>query len=116
MHNFNVNSNRFLGIEKKEVSSEKPDINNFLVKTSHDRTIINHHETPKDTPPKNDPQAFMISVEKDANRRAEERKKRESVAQEFRKWVGARAAFIKFVTLFLVHNPPPLSIVPLYVW
>lgn len=69
----------------KEASLEKADIDNFLVKTSHDRTVINQRESPKDTPLTNDPQAFMISIEKDANRRAAERKKRESVAQELRK-------------------------------
>lgn len=77
--------NRFLGVDQKEPSLEKVDIDNFLVKTNYDRTVINKSEPPTQNPPTQDAQAFMASVEKDANRRAAERKQRESVAQDLRK-------------------------------
>lgn len=75
-------ANRFLGVNQKEPSLEKVDIDNFLVKTNYDRTVINKSEPPTQN---QDAQAFMASVEKDANRRATERKQRESLAQELRK-------------------------------
>lgn len=78
-------ANRFLGVNQKEPSLEKVDIDNFLVKTNYDRTVINKSEPTTQTPPTQDAQAFMASVEKDANRRATERKQRESLAQELRK-------------------------------
>jgi hypothetical protein len=61
------------------------DIDNFLIKTNHDRTVINTSEPPSPEPMAQDKMAFMASIEKDANRRAAERKQRESVAQELRK-------------------------------
>jgi hypothetical protein len=78
-------ANKYLGIDKKESSLEKVDIDNFLVKTNYDRTVINKSEPPPSEPLAQDPTAFMASMEKDANRRAAERKQRESVAQELRK-------------------------------
>lgn len=80
-------ANKFLGIDKKESSFEKVDIDNFLVKTNYDRTVINKSEPPPSEPATatQDPNVFMASLEKDANRRAAERKQRESVAQELRK-------------------------------
>lgn len=78
--------NRFLGADKKEASIEKVDIDNFLVKTNYDRTVINKSEpAPTEAAPHTDTKAFMASMEKDANRRAAERKQREAVAQELRK-------------------------------
>lgn len=59
---------------------------NFLVKTNYDRTVINTAESPvAETPAIQDKNAFMVSMEKDANRRNAERKQRETVAQELRK-------------------------------
>jgi len=71
-------------VEKKE----DVDIDSFLVKTNHDRTVINKRASqspPTEDPAVMDQMAFMASVEKDATRRATERKQRESVAQELRK-------------------------------
>ena len=76
---------KFLSIDKKGSSEDKVDIDNFLVKTNYDRTVINISE-PSD-PATIDTRNFMASIEIDANRRAAERKQRESVAQELRKWV-----------------------------
>lgn len=79
-------ANKYLGIDKKESSLEKVDIDNFLVKTNYDRTVINKSEPPSEPAAvAQDASAFMASIEKDANRRAAERKQRESVAQELRK-------------------------------
>jgi hypothetical protein len=81
-----LENSRFLGVDRKpSLSLENVDIDNFLVKVNYDRTVINK----KDTPPEGsqDKFAFMAEVEKDANRRATERKQRESVAQELRKLV-----------------------------
>ena len=78
-------ANKFLGIDKKDSSEEKVDIDNFLVKTNYDRTLINKSEPSPSEPATQDTRAFMASIEKDANRRASERKQRESVAQELRK-------------------------------
>lgn len=78
-------ANKFLGVDETQTSLEKVDIENFLVKTNYDRTFINKSEPPPSEPAVQDTNAFMASVEKDANRRAAERKQRESVAQELRK-------------------------------
>jgi hypothetical protein len=71
-----------------DASIENVDIDNFLVKTNYDRTVINKKEspiTPEAGPVSQDAKAFMAAMEKDANRRAADRKQRESVAQELRK-------------------------------
>jgi hypothetical protein len=78
-------ANKFLGIEKRESSEDKVDIDNFLVKTNYDRTVVNKSEPQPESPVAQDTRDFMASIEKDANRRAAERKQRESVAQELRK-------------------------------
>lgn len=84
-------ANSFLGVSEKpkgESSDENVDIDNFLVKTNYDKTVINKKESPKtpeEGPVSQDARAFMAAVEKDANRRAAERKQRETVAQELRK-------------------------------
>ena len=77
---------RLLGINKKE-TLENVDIDNFLVKVSCDRTVINTIEPPPAEGASQDKFEFMNSIEKDANRRASERKQRESIAQELRKFV-----------------------------
>lgn len=77
--------NRLLRIDQKETSVEKADFDSFLVKTNFDRTVINKNEPSPTSPVTQDAQAFMAVVEKDANKRATERKQRESVAQNFRK-------------------------------
>lgn len=58
------------------------------MKTSFDRTVINKNDPPPAEPAAQQQEAkdFMAFVEKDANRRATERKQREAVAQELRKW------------------------------
>lgn len=88
-------ANSFLHVDEKagggesETSIENVDIDNFLVKTNYDRTVINKKESPNTpepaSPATQDAQSFMAAFEKDANRRASERKQRESVAQELRK-------------------------------
>lgn len=80
-------ANTFLGVkEDKEAGIDNVDIDNFLVKTNYDKTIINKKESPPaEGAQTQDAQAFMAAVEKDANRRATDRKQRESVAQELRK-------------------------------
>ena len=73
---------------KDESLIENVDVDNFLVKTNYDKTFINKNESAKasgDCGASQEAQAFMATVEKDANRRAAERKKRESIAQELRK-------------------------------
>lgn len=74
-----------LGVDKKEFPFEKVDKENFLVRTSYDRTVINKNEPQALDPGSQDKQAFMASIEKDANRRAAERKQREVIAQDLRK-------------------------------
>lgn len=78
-------ANKFLGVEKKESPEDKVDIETFLVKTNYDRTVINKSEPQPESPVSQDAKSFMASIEKDANRRAAERKQREAVAQELRK-------------------------------
>jgi hypothetical protein len=55
------------------------------VKTNYDRTIINKKEPQSPEPATQDAKAFMATLEKDANRRAAERKQRETIAQDLRK-------------------------------
>lgn len=78
-------ANKFLGVNDKETGIETVDIDNFLVKTNYDKTIINQKESPQTEQIPQDAKSFMMSVEKDANKRAAERKQRETVAQELRK-------------------------------
>jgi hypothetical protein len=83
-------ANKFLGVNDKDSSIENVDIDNFLVKTNYDKTIINSNskidkESPQGEQMSQDAKSFMMAVEKDANKRATERKQRESVAQELRK-------------------------------
>ena len=79
-------ANQFLGVNEKDSSIENVDIDNFLVKTNYDKTIINKKEPPPQIEQNaQDAKSFMMSIEKDANRRAADRKQRESVAQELRK-------------------------------
>lgn len=77
---------RLLGIEKKE-TLETVDIECFLVKVKYDRTVINTTDLPPSQGAYQDKFEFMNDIEKDAHRRASERKRRESMAQELRKWV-----------------------------
>jgi len=78
-------ANQFLGVSEKDSSIENVDIDNFLVKTNYDKTIINKKESPQTDQNTQDTKSFMMAIEKDANKRAAERKQRESVAQELRK-------------------------------
>lgn len=61
------------------------DKENFLVKTCYDRTVINKSESQSSASLNQEKHDFMASIEKDANRRATERKQREAIAQELRK-------------------------------
>jgi hypothetical protein len=87
-----ANANNFLGIKEDSHCEdgggiENVDIDNFLVKTNYDRTIINKKDSPSaDQSHTQDAQAFMEAVERDANKRAAERKQRENIAQELRKY------------------------------
>lgn len=58
---------------------------NFLVKTNFDRTVINKSDSQAQSPASVDKLTFMETVEKDANKRAAERKQREVLAQDLRK-------------------------------
>lgn len=60
-------------------------MDNFLVKMNYDQSVSFKSEVVESSETHNDANAFMKSVEKDANRRASERKQREIVAQELRK-------------------------------
>lgn len=79
-------ANQFLDVNEKDSSIENVDIDNFLVKTNYDKTIINNtKESPQTDQSTQDAKSFMMAIEKDANKRAAERKQRETVAQELRK-------------------------------
>jgi hypothetical protein len=80
-------ANNYLGISKDQESIENVDIDNFLVKTNYDKTVINQNdESPQaEQPQTQSAKAFMAAVEKDADRRATERKQREVIAQDLRK-------------------------------
>lgn len=82
-----------MGIEGESSALNKVDVDGFPVKINHDRTAINKNEmevsNPEQKAPPHETQAFMASIEQDANRRAAERKQRESVAKELRKQVDA---------------------------
>lgn len=80
-------ANKFLGVSEKGAESiENVDIDNFLVKTNYDKTIINQKkESTVQNEQTQDAKSFMMAVEKDANKRAADRKQREAVAQELRK-------------------------------
>lgn len=78
-------ANQFLGVNEKDSSIENVDIDNFLVKTNYDKTIINTKESPQTDQNTQDAKSFMMAIEKDANKRAADRKQRETVAQELRK-------------------------------
>lgn len=75
----------FLG--KDPVYEEKLSRDDFVVKCTQDRTVINHAAIAADDQenPGMSPTAFMQEVERDAARRAAERRNRESVAQNLRK-------------------------------
>ncbi|XP_065093805.1 tetratricopeptide repeat protein 12 [Ochlerotatus camptorhynchus] len=79
----------FLGEDKKDL--EKIDVNNFIVRVNQERTVINRNsEDSLDKPMASDKFAFMAEVERDAARRASERKEREQTAQGLRR-AGNRA-------------------------
>ncbi|XP_058456915.1 tetratricopeptide repeat protein 12-like [Malaya genurostris] len=80
-------ADRFLGEDKKDL--EKIDVNNFIVRVNQERTMINKKDDPLEKP-SSDKFAFMADVEKDAARRAAERKEREQTAQGLRR-AGNRA-------------------------
>ncbi|XP_039439668.1 tetratricopeptide repeat protein 12 [Culex pipiens pallens] len=74
----------FLGDDKKEL--EKIDVDNFIVRVNQERTVINRKgdEDSLDRPMQ-DKFAFMAEMERDAARRASERKEREQTAQGLRR-------------------------------
>jgi hypothetical protein len=74
-------ADRYLGEDKKHL--EAIDEDNFLVKVNQNRTVINKTESPADEGGQ-DKFAFMSFVEKDAAKRAAERKERISIAQGLR--------------------------------
>ncbi|XP_055531492.1 tetratricopeptide repeat protein 12-like [Wyeomyia smithii] len=79
---------QFLGEDKKEL--EKIDENNFIVRVNQERTVINKKDDDSLDRPTADKFAFMAEIERDAARRASERKEREQTAQGLRR-AGNRA-------------------------
>jgi tetratricopeptide repeat protein 12 len=92
-----------LDANKKEPSLDKVDIENFLVRTKYDQTIINKSNSQSSDQGIQDAKCFMANVEKDANRRAADRKQREVVAQELRKWVKWSHKAKKLNCIFLLR-------------
>lgn len=80
----NEMADRYLGSDQHYQDMLKMD--DFVVKVKENRTVINKvnddHLTETSSMGKN---AFMAEVERDATRRAKERKERESVAQNLRR-------------------------------
>ncbi|XP_055620585.1 tetratricopeptide repeat protein 12 [Toxorhynchites rutilus septentrionalis] len=81
-------ADRFLGTDK-QAAAEKIDVNNFIVRVNQERTVVNKKDDSMDKPMA-DKFAFMADIERDAARRASERKEREQVAQGLRR-AGNRA-------------------------
>ncbi|XP_062542011.1 tetratricopeptide repeat protein 12-like [Armigeres subalbatus] len=82
-------ADQYLGEDKKDL--EKINVDNFIVRVNQERTVINKSsEDSLDKPMMADKFAFMAEVERDAARRASERKEREQTAQGLRR-AGNRA-------------------------
>jgi hypothetical protein len=96
-------ANNYLGTTSTETESgiESVDIDNFLVRTNYDKSVVNKKESPQtEQPPQSQSaKAFMEAVEKDADRRAAERKQREAIAQELRKYASLLSVLLRRTNL-----------------
>lgn len=82
---------RFLGTDSATKRKEETNVENFIVRVNQERTVINRKAVvaadadPSLEQPMQDKYAFMAEIERDAARRAAERKEREQVAQGLRR-------------------------------
>uniref|UniRef100_A0A182PIP8 TPR_REGION domain-containing protein n=1 Tax=Anopheles epiroticus TaxID=199890 RepID=A0A182PIP8_9DIPT len=86
-------ADQFLGTDGATKKKEETNVENFIVRVNQERTVINRKDTTDDPPieqPMQDKYAFMAEIERDAARRAAERREREQVAQGLRR-AGNRA-------------------------
>ncbi|XP_055612614.1 tetratricopeptide repeat protein 12-like [Uranotaenia lowii] len=79
---------KLLGEDKKQL--ESIDVDNFIVRVNQERTVVNKRDDDSLDKPTTDKFAFMAEMERDAARRAAERKEREQTAQGLRS-AGNRA-------------------------
>uniref|UniRef100_A0A182K2D2 TPR_REGION domain-containing protein n=1 Tax=Anopheles christyi TaxID=43041 RepID=A0A182K2D2_9DIPT len=86
-------ADQFLGTDGATKKKQETNVENFIVRVNQERTVINRKDTTDDPPleqPMQDKYAFMAEIERDAARRAAERREREQVAQGLRR-TGNRA-------------------------
>uniref|UniRef100_A0A182Q867 Uncharacterized protein n=1 Tax=Anopheles farauti TaxID=69004 RepID=A0A182Q867_9DIPT len=88
-------ADQFLGTDSETKRKEETNVENFIVRVNQERTVINRKDTTADDPSLEQPMtqdkyAFMAEIERDAARRAAERREREQVAQGLRR-AGNRA-------------------------
>ncbi|XP_050075230.1 tetratricopeptide repeat protein 12-like [Anopheles maculipalpis] len=85
-------ADQFLGTDTATKHKEETNVENFIVRVNQERTVINHptSDEPPLEQPMQDKYAFMAEIERDAARRAAERREREQVAQGLRR-AGNRA-------------------------
>ncbi|ETN57936.1 hypothetical protein AND_010490 [Anopheles darlingi] len=83
-------ADQFLGTDSATKQKEETNVENFIVRVNQERTVINRKavmatDDPPLEQPMQDKYAFMAEIERDAARRAAERKEREQVAQGLRR-------------------------------
>ncbi|XP_050098018.1 tetratricopeptide repeat protein 12 [Anopheles aquasalis] len=83
-------ADQFLGTDSATKRKEETNVENFIVRVNQERTVINRKavvaaDDPSLEQPMQDKYAFMAEIERDAARRATERKEREQVAQGLRR-------------------------------
>uniref|UniRef100_A0A182WWC2 TPR_REGION domain-containing protein n=1 Tax=Anopheles quadriannulatus TaxID=34691 RepID=A0A182WWC2_ANOQN len=86
-------ADQFLGTDSATKKKDETNVENFIVRVNQERTVINRKDAADDPPleqPMQDKYAFMAEIERDAARRATERREREQVAQGLRR-AGNRA-------------------------
>uniref|UniRef100_A0A182MTZ7 Uncharacterized protein n=1 Tax=Anopheles culicifacies TaxID=139723 RepID=A0A182MTZ7_9DIPT len=83
-------ADQFLGTDSATKRKEETNVENFIVRVNQERTVINTADDPPLEQPMQDKYAFMAEIERDAARRAAERREREQVAQGLRR-AGNRA-------------------------
>uniref|UniRef100_A0A182ITG9 TPR_REGION domain-containing protein n=1 Tax=Anopheles atroparvus TaxID=41427 RepID=A0A182ITG9_ANOAO len=84
-------ADQFLGTDNNTKQKEQTNVENFIVRVNQERTVINRQaanasdEPSLEQPMTQDKYAFMAEIERDAARRAAERREREQVAQGLRR-------------------------------
>ncbi|XP_058126054.1 tetratricopeptide repeat protein 12 [Anopheles ziemanni] len=80
-------ADQFLGTDNRSKQMEQTNVENFIVRVNQERTVINRQadEPSLEQPMTQDKYAFMAEIERDAARRAAERREREQVAQGLRR-------------------------------